>query len=121
MSIRSSQTIVSYLDHAAFLWGALSGSPQAIDESCAVEHALRGLSHAHACFLALATSSSIQTFTDASELAVRHSSSRVADTPETHHSQHHRVRARGGYGRGRARGSYRENRQGGFPPLFNVR
>jgi hypothetical protein len=110
MSIRSSETIISYLDRAACLWGPLSGSPQAIDESCAVEHALRGLSHAHAWFLALATGSSIQTFSDASELAIRHSSSRVADTPETQHSQHYRGRARGGYGRRRARGSYRGNR-----------
>jgi hypothetical protein len=55
LSMQASDTVVSNFDRAAALWGAFQGSPQAIDEQCAVEHALRGLSSPHAWFLALAT------------------------------------------------------------------
>jgi hypothetical protein len=96
ISMKSSESLVSYLDRASVLWGSLLGSPQQIEESCAVDHTLRGLPSAHAWFLALATASDITTFFAASELAMRHSTSRVADTPEMHHFQ---GRGRGGYGR----------------------
>jgi hypothetical protein len=82
LRMHSSETLSTYIDRASTLWGALVGSPQAIDESSAIEHMLRGLSSSSAWFLALATASSVATFATASELAMRHSSARVADSPE---------------------------------------
>jgi hypothetical protein len=67
LSTRSSETLTAYIDRASALWGALVGSTQAIDESCAIEHTLRGLLSSHALFLALATASSVATFAAASK------------------------------------------------------
>lgn len=85
LSTSASETITAYLDRAAALWGSLVGSPEAIDEACAGEHALCGLPSPHASFLALAASSNVSSFAAASQLALRHSTARIADSPEIHY------------------------------------
>jgi hypothetical protein len=112
--MHSSETLVSYLDRAAALWGALQGSSQAIDEESALHHAFRGLNSAHSWFLALATASQAVTFAAASDLALQHANSRVAINPEVQHFSGRKSNDfRNGGGRGRherRRSSYHGNR-----------
>lgn len=95
--MKSSETLTSYIDRGSELWGSLVGSSQEIQEESAIMHTLRGLNSSHSWFLALCTASLVKTFSTATELAMRHATSRVATSPEMNYSSqvHGRHKGRG--------------------------
>ncbi len=67
-----------YFDRANALWGWLVGTPQAVDEATAVDHALNGLSAAHAWFHGLSQSCQFSTFAEIRHEALRKQHARAA-------------------------------------------